>query len=182
MGTNPPGTTGASYVPWHWGSQGPVTWSWTLLIRDPKIAFSSSGNTTFWRENGQLSSKNVTIKHRKRQQDKWFPFRAVRGGGWGGGCASFPRMWAGTLSPGISIYSGLCVRPGPVLTRFTWKKIGVDAKATAKCGQIQLPKCWCREAGRRAPTANFQCMLGCIEGEIGIVYMTKLGGNRGCPL
>ena len=22
----------------------------------------------------------------------------------GGGCASFPRMWAGTLSPGISIY------------------------------------------------------------------------------
>ena len=62
------------------------------------------------------------------------------------------------------------------------EKIGVDVKATAKCDQIQLPKCCCREAGRRAPTAKFQCMLGCIEGEIGIIYMTKIGRKSGMPL
>ena len=37
-------------------------------------------------------------------------------------------------------YLGLRLGPGPVLTRFTWKICGVDAKAIAKCGQIQLPK------------------------------------------
>ena len=37
--------------------------------------------------------------------------------------------------------SGLRFGPGPVLTRFTWKTFGVDVKAIAKCGKIQLPKC-----------------------------------------
>ena len=28
----------------------------------------------------------------------------------------------------------------------------------------------------------FQCMLGCMEGEIGIVYTTKIGRKLGMPL
>ena len=62
------------------------------------------------------------------------------------------------------------------------ENFGVDAKASAKCGQIHLPQNWCREAGRRTPTTSFQCMLGCIERESwNCLRDQNWEENRGCP-
>ena len=55
-------------------------------------------------------------------------------------------------------------------------------KPLRSCGQIQLPKSWCREAGQRVATTHFQRMLGCIERESSNCSHDQNWRKSGMPL
>ena len=82
----------------------------------------------------------------------------------------------------LSLKSGLCVRPGPVLTRFTWEKMVLMRKQLRSLVRFSCQNADAEKQGEGRQQQTFSACLVALKGEIGIVYMTKMGGSRDAPL